>query len=152
MAQTRTANGNIPFSVFVTSVGQSAFEAAVCGATDQPIGISQEGSRYAPGTPSANSYAAEDGQQFTLYGDYNDRALLIPGATWSAGSLIKPMAGGLGTPVTWTATEQLYGARALEACTSDDLAAVSPRQVEVMFGQINPGTTTTSTTTTTTTV
>lgn len=150
-AQTRTASGNIPISVFVTSVGQTEFYAAVAGVGSQPIGISQEWPKDPPGISGSNTYAAEDGDQFRLYGVANERALLIPGATWLAGQLLKPMAGGLGTPVVTNNALQYFGARALEAAVQSQVTNGNPVQVETWFGQVNPGTSTTTTSTTTTT-
>ena len=150
-AQTRTASENIPVSVFVTSVGEDPFYAGVAGVGEQPIGISQEWQKGPPGVSGAVTYAAESGDQFRLYGVANERALLIFGAVCPAGALVKPMAGGLGTPVVANNALQYFGARALEAVVQSQVTNGNPVEVETWFGQVNPGTSTTTTSTTTTT-
>lgn len=155
-SQSRTAVGNVPKSVFVkasrglNTTATLNFYAEVAGVGDEPIGISQEWPRGAPGVTGSEANAAADGQPFMLYGIANERALLIPGAAWDSGVLLQPMAGGLGRPVPANNAEQYFGARSLENATAAMVTNANPVQVETWFGQANIGTSTTTTTTTTT--
>jgi hypothetical protein len=115
------ASGTVPVMRFVKQ-GGAQFTAATAGAGDIPLGVSYEGSYYAPGTVGQTAAQLEtcapDGKALRVYGD-GEAGLLIAGANVSGGSFLVPDANGFGTPMSLTATgEQWYGFRSFETAVS----------------------------------
>jgi hypothetical protein len=146
------ADGNINPSVFVeASVSTAstplqephvlqATSADVAGATKSSIilGVSQPGTRDAPGTVGASGLAAAAGQTVQVYGIADVCMLKIGSGGCTIGDLLTPDTSGQGTTVTRTtggggATAVPYGAIALETANSGELC-----RVLVTIGYITP--------------
>jgi len=124
------ASGNIYPSRFVKISGEN--QCAQCGAGDEPIGISMEGTNYPPiDDPHVTvaGYAAVSGESLRIYGDGDESVLITAGAAFSAGAHLKADTDGKG--IATTAATDASGAVALQAATAKD--QLVPVQV-----QINP--------------
>jgi hypothetical protein len=85
------AKGNIPSSVFVKQSGDHGI--IICGAGDEAVGVSHEGSREAPIT-GITPYAAIEGESCQVYTDTWNCEVKAAG-TIVAGDKLKPNASGL---------------------------------------------------------
>ena len=122
------------FVMLMTGKADSANDAVAGYACQQAIlstvsiiGISQEGSRYAPTDENTNTYAGAytgvagyTGDPIKVY-KATDRCLLTIGTAVSPGQLLMPNASGQGIPAVSGA---FYGAAAIEGGTAGDLIRV----------------------------
>lgn len=90
------ARGDIPSSVFVKQDG-SDHGIVVCGADDEAVGVSHEGTREAPIT-GITPLAAGDGESCQVYTD-TWPCEVIAGDTIVAGAKLKPDLNGHAVPV-----------------------------------------------------
>jgi hypothetical protein len=96
----------------------------------QIVGISQMGTKVAPGTPGWDAnIAATSGDIIGVFADEdNDEVLLYLGASVTGGQLLKSDSNGLGVPLSLTSTSAQYvGAEARQTGASGDLIKVRPR-------------------------
>lgn len=119
------AGGDIRPCRFVTQDPSNDYKVLESNANDRPIGISQEGYR-APNLPdqTAQTLAAQDGDQVTIYGE-GEICLLEINDTIVAGNLLKPDANGLG--VLAETDGDATGAEALESGAANDKIRVIVR-------------------------
>lgn len=129
-------SGNILPSYFVIvdpaeTIGYCKVAAsASVDADNWPLGVSQEGTKDAPGTTGASAYAATDEDPIDVYGQGDVCLLTIGSGGCTAGQLLKPDSTGKGIIIdTSSGGAQFYGARALETAIEDDLC-----RVQVMTG------------------
>lgn len=127
---TYTASGNISPARFVAQVSGSDFRVFQATGTSKPIGISQYGTIYAPGTDADLGYAGVDGKQLLIKNPGED-ALLTIGGVVSAGDFLVPDSSGRGVTASLTATgHQDIGAFALESsATTGAVIRVAVRQL-----------------------
>lgn len=95
--------------------------------TTKPIGISQDGTRDAPGITGASGLAASSGQPLNVYGDGEECLLLAGTGGWTAGDLIgSGSTTDAGKGVTLTPGVGLVWAvgRALETVSAGELGRV----------------------------
>lgn len=94
------------------------------GLTDRIIGISQPGTRQAPGTGGSGE-AALAGEPINVFGD-GEEALLELGGTVAVGDYLRSDASGRGVALTFTsgAGTAHFGARALEPGVSGEIRRV----------------------------
>lgn len=115
-----TADGDINPCRFVKMDGAAStyFRVLECAAvTDTPIGISQEGSREAPGLSGASALAAAAGDTLQVHGLGDECLLELGTGGASAGDLLGPDADGKGialTPADGGGAEKYIGAIALQ--------------------------------------
>lgn len=118
------SGGNIYPSRFVklsTAADNTALQA---GANDPQIGISQVGTKDAPGLTGASAYAAEAGDNIQIWG-LGDICLLEAGAGgWTRGDRLKSDADGKGVPIAGTGANQHVGAYALESAAANEFGRV----------------------------
>jgi hypothetical protein len=127
MSISYTAGGDISPARFCKALLNSPFVAVQADDGDEIyVGISQPGTRDAPGTPADDGLAASSGDQVVIYGDADeDEPMLLSGAAVTAGQLLMSDSTGRGIPVT---TGKYYGAQALTAATAANiLIRVRPR-------------------------
>lgn len=123
--QMMTASGTIAVSRFVAISGDHTVAAA--GSGDVPIGISQDGGRYAPIPTVTDSppVAAISGEQLQVHFPGAPGVLLELGDTVTAGQKLKPSTGGVGIPVAGTGSlEEDYGAIAMRGGASGEKVPV----------------------------
>lgn len=106
------ANGTIAPCRFVKQDTTADDAVLQAGAGDEPVGISQEGMKRAPGLAGSDAaVAAESGDSLQLFG-FGDMPLLEYGGTVTRGDWLKPDANGKG--VTASAND-IAGAKALKS-------------------------------------
>jgi hypothetical protein len=130
------ADGNISPSVFVTLAGTGKnLKVVEATANSKIIGVSQEGTRRAPGTAADDGFAAIAGETLTVHLP-GEICLLEADAAVVPGAYLESAADGQGlTAVTTAATVRQIGAIALE----DASAAGEKIKVLVnIFTQTNP--------------
>lgn len=120
------AGGIIRPCRFVKIQTDGVREVLEADANERVIGISQEGSRKAPGTAADDGYAAIDGDQVTVYShDGQECNLMIGSGGITAGALIKSDADGQGVAAATTGTTaQNVGAIALESASAGEFCRV----------------------------
>ena len=104
MARTYQAGGNVNPCVFVKSNGVDRQVIQCTGSSDQPVGISQEGTD-APPLDGASTYAATSGEPLMVHCPYepsgDEVVLLVAGSGgWTAGNNLVSDASGQGVPVS----------------------------------------------------
>lgn len=130
---TLTAGGNIGPCLFAKLSTSADFTALVAGANEVTIGITDEGSRNAPGTAADDGLMAVAGENINVFGP-GRVCLLTLGGTVARGARIKSDANGAGVTVATTGTTvQEYGAIALQSGTSGQKI-----RVRVTQGAIRP--------------
>ena len=92
------AKGNIPPSVFVKQSGDHGV--VICGANDEAVGVSHEGTRTAPIT-GVTPMTAETGEPVMVYTE-PFTCEVTAGDTIVAGDKLKPDASGFAVPATGT--------------------------------------------------
>lgn len=120
------ANGTIAVSTFVKVDATTSNKAIQAGATDVPIGISQEYANAAP-IPGASTNAAVAGDPLKIYGLGDICLLQSSTAGWTAGDQLKPSTGGVGVTAS---SNDTYGAIALETISGAALG-----RVQVVIGK-----------------
>lgn len=115
------ASGNINPSVFVKLDTSNNFSVLQAGANARTIGITSEGTKYAPGTNS-NTYNAVQGDEVTVYGLGDVCLLTIGSGGCTVGDLLESDANGAG--VTSTTSGHAVGAVALETRAYNEKARV----------------------------
>jgi hypothetical protein len=121
------AGGNIYPSRFVaasTTQNNRVVQATTAGSgPQQPVGISQPGTKRAP-IPGASQLAAEAGDAIKVYGE-GEQCLLEYGATVTAGQWLVPDADGKGVPMAASGNAQTHGAMAMESGSAGELHRVT---------------------------
>lgn len=112
------ATGNVTGCRFVKIDTTSDGDCAAAGANEGTIGISQEGTRNAPGTAADDGFLAIAGETVPIYGP-GRKCLLELGGTVARGARIKAGSAGVGitSAVTGTTVQEI-GARALQSGVS----------------------------------
>jgi hypothetical protein len=119
----KVAGGNITPSSFVKLDTSNAGQVLLCGAGENPYGISQPGTRNAPFPSLDDGFAAVITENLMVYGAPAKDVLLRLGAGGALiGSHLKSDASGFG--IACTGTTDVYGAIAQEAGASGDLIRV----------------------------
>lgn len=108
------ASGNINPSVFVKVDPANNFAALQAGVGDQPVGVSQEGTRNPPGVLGSDGFAAHAGETLTVFGE-GFECLLTFGGNVTAGDYLVPDASGRGITLVPATGLNKYGAQALES-------------------------------------
>lgn len=115
------ANGNIGPSRFVKMDTTYDGRVTQAGTAEKIIGVSQEGSRRAPGTPWDDGYAAIAGEDLKVYCQ-GAECLLELGGTVAPGDRLKSDSSGKG--VVTTTDQNEWGAIAMTAGVSGQLIKV----------------------------
>jgi len=115
-----TATGDIRPSRFVSMSTAADFTAAESNAGDWVVGVSQVGTRDAPGLSGAGTDAAQTGESFHAFAN-GQIAWLECGTTITRADLLKP--DNDGKAIVGTAGVY-YGAQALESGVTGDLIYV----------------------------
>ena len=121
------ADGDIGSSRFVVQQTTKDHRILVAGAAAKTVGVSHEGSREAP-IPGITPLAAKAGESCRVYGE-DETCDVVAAAAITPGDYLASDAAGAAVVAT---TGQFYGARALAAAASGELA-----RVQVVSGQLN---------------
>jgi len=132
---TLVAGGNIYPQRFVKPSTSADDTGLQCGANEEPIGISQEGSNYPPLSDlSVSGYCASAGQTFRLHG-LGDVCEIVAGDVVRRGKKLKSDSVGRGVEIDESGTTlQNYGALALQSAA----AAGEKIRVQVIIGSVYP--------------
>lgn len=106
------ANGNIAPSRLVKLDSSADGKVLQCGAGDKCVGVSQEGTRYAPYTPLDDGYAAIAGEEIEVYLTGSE-CYLEAGGTVAPGDRLKADSSGRGVATTTNLDE--YNVMCLQA-------------------------------------
>lgn len=118
------SGGNISPATFVKLSASADNTALQAGANEAVIGISQPGTKDAPGLTGASAYAAEAGDNMQIFG-LGDICLLKAGSGgYTRGDRLKSDASGNGVPIAESGVAQNVGAIALESAAASEYGRV----------------------------
>lgn len=121
------AKGNISPCRFV-KVASADFGVTQCAAgTDKPIGVSQIGTRNAPGTAADDGFAAIDGEGLKVFTEGDECLLEAGSGGWTRGDYLKSDGSGKGVPLTLAepgTAVNFMGAEALESVSAGEFGRV----------------------------
>lgn len=124
-AQKYTAGGTIRPSRFVKLNTSADFTVDEADANERIIGISQTGTRDAPGVTGAGTDAASAEEEVMVFHPGQVAPLEAGSGGWSAGDMLKSDADGKGVIVATTGqARQWVGAIAEEAAAEGEIASV----------------------------
>lgn len=121
------ASGNISPSVAVKLDPTANFHVLQCAAaSDPPVGISQDGTYYAPGVAGSDAFAAHAGQELTVFGEGEQCLWKVGASAVTEGDYLTSDANGLAKTIAFTGTGgRIYQtAIALESAAAGELVRV----------------------------
>lgn len=127
------AGGDIRPSRFVKVSGVADNTALEADANEVIIGISQAGTRDAPGLTGTSANAAVAGDPVQIFGLGDVCLLTIGSGGCTSGDRLKSDADGKGIPIAGTGGNQNVGAIALETCGENELC-----RVQIVISSMDP--------------